>query len=97
MADTAQDLRPVVLDCLARTAAVAALATGQVDRQPVGGEGQPGGDSFDRDAEGRTVLLAGCQESEPAHLGLRDGAGRLAFRRFDAPGTSRRQRRLHHL
>ena len=42
VADAAEDLGPVLLDRLARAAAVAPLAAGEVDGEVVGGQGEPG-------------------------------------------------------
>ena len=98
MANARQDLGPVVLDRLAGTAAVAALAAGEVDaRSPSAVTLEAGGHALERHAQGRSVRLAGGQEAEPAHLGLRGDAGRLALGRLDPLGSSRRQGALHDL
>ncbi len=67
VADPAEDLGPVLLDGLARPAAVAALATSQVDRDVVLGQGQAGRHALDRRPERRSVRLAGGQEPESGH------------------------------
>ena len=51
MSDAAKDLGPVLLDCLARASAVAALAAGEVDGEVVGGDRQAGRDALDGDPE----------------------------------------------
>ena len=51
--------RPVVLDRLAGAAAVATLAAGEVDREVVLGQGEPGGHALDHGAEHRAMALAG--------------------------------------
>jgi len=51
VADARNDLRPVPLDGLACAAPVAALATGEVDLQVVGGQRQAGRHALDRHAE----------------------------------------------
>ena len=53
VADPAEDLGAVLLDRLARAAAVALLAAGEVDREGVGGQRQARRHALDRDARGR--------------------------------------------
>ena len=67
VADAGDDLGPVLLDRLARAAAVAALAAGEVDGELVGRQREPGRDALERDAERRAVRFAGGQEAESAH------------------------------
>ena len=91
VADAADDLGPVLLDRLARAAAVAALAAGQVDRELVGRQRQPGRHALDRDAERRPVRLAGGQEAETRpSVGARTvGAGRAGRARRRSPAARR--------
>ena len=78
MADPGEDLGPVLLDRLARAAAVAALAPGEVDRELVRGQGEAGRDALDRDAERLAVRFARGQEAERGPSPLRRLAGRAA-------------------
>ena len=68
VSNATQDLGAVLLDRLARTAAVATLATREIDREVIGGERKPGGHALDGDAKRWSVRFAGCQEAEGAHL-----------------------------
>ena len=83
MANSGNDLRPIVLDLLAGTAAVAELAPGKIGGEISLREGEPGGHPFDDRAEGAAVRFARGQEAEPAHgcgpSVRRGGPGRLAF------------------
>ena len=65
--DAAEDLGAVVLDRLARAAPVPALAAGEVDRERVLGQRQPGRDALDGGAERRPVRFARGQEAEGSH------------------------------
>ena len=67
VADARDDLGPVVLDRLARPATVAALAPGEIDREHVGRQREPGRDAVERDPERGPVQFAGGQEAEAAH------------------------------
>ena len=78
--DARHDLGSVLLDRLARAAAVPALATGEIDRQLVGGQGEPRRHALDRHAERLAVGFACCQESEAGH--------RRADASPDRPGQS---------
>ena len=68
--DAGHDLGAVLLDRLARAAAVAALPPGEVDRQLVGGQGEPRRDALDDRAERLAVRFARGQEAEGTHRRL---------------------------
>ena len=102
VADAAEDLGPVLLDGLARPAAVAALAAGEVDREVVLGQGEPGGHALDGRPERLSVRLAGGEEPERGHSAAAAArpvlgrlAGRLALGRAQAAGARLGQLRLH--
>ena len=67
MAHTGDDLGAVVLDLLARPAAIAALPAGEVDLEGIGREREPGRDALDRHAQRLAVRLARGQEAEGSH------------------------------
>ena len=93
MADTGQDLRPVLLDGRAAGApAVASLAPCEIaPRSRPRTSGNPGGNPLDGGRQGGPVRFPGRQEAEAAHgsAPLKPWGGGLARR-----GRSRRSRRL---
>ena len=93
--DAGQDLRPVLLDRLARAAPVPALAPREVDGDVVLGQREPGRHPLDDRAERGAVALAGGQEPEAVH-GSRRRCRRAAVRpRAPAPPARPRPRRRH--
>src|SRR6185369_8258432 len=89
VADAARDVRLVVLDRLARTAAVATLASGEVDRQVIRPERQPGGHALDRDRQRPAMRFAGRQPAQASHTGVGStGQAPVAPVAPDAPGPS---------
>ncbi len=103
VADPAQDLGTVLLDRLARPAAVAPLPAGEVDREGVLGQGEPRRHALDRDPQRRAVRLPGGEEAEGGHSPARRPpprraaafAGRLALGRAQSAGPRLGQLRLH--
>ena len=69
VADTSEDLGPVLLDRLAGTTSIASLSASQIDGDRLRRDGQSGRDALDRGPEGRAVRFTRGQESECAHPG----------------------------
>ena len=67
VADAGDDVGGVVLDRLAGAAPVAALAAGEVDRQLLGRQGEPGRHALDDHAERSAVRFAGRQPAQATH------------------------------
>src|SRR4029079_2518778 len=67
VADATEDLGPILLDLLARAAAVALLPTGEVRRDRVLGPSKARRDALDGDAEGGSMRLARSEEAERGH------------------------------
>ena len=67
MADAAEDLGAILFDLLARASPIALLASDEVGGDGVLGQREARRDTFDRDAEGRSMRLAGREEAERGH------------------------------
>ena len=94
MTDAGDDLGPVLLDRLAGAATVAPLASGEVDGDRLGGQGQPGRHALDDDPEARgraTPRRSGSgtrvgHAPQPAAAGRR--RRRLALGRLRSPARA---------
>ena len=100
MPDPAEDLGAILLDRLARAAAVAPLPPGEVDREVVGRQRQAGRHALDRDAQRRAVRFAGGEESEGGHRSRSSARRAVSRARWRSPARRRpprpscRRRRL---
>ena len=87
----ADDLGPVVLDRLARAAAVAALAPGQVDGEAASVSEQPGRHALDDHPERRAVGFARGQEAQSASARAVSPAWRPRSARLRRPSAAGRR------